>query len=55
MQKRRLGRSNLEVQALGLGSLLIQERWIVPIPGAGKFQRMEENTGAAAVELAAED
>jgi aryl-alcohol dehydrogenase-like predicted oxidoreductase len=29
--------------------------WIVPIPGTTKLARLEENLGAASVELAAED
>jgi aryl-alcohol dehydrogenase-like predicted oxidoreductase len=31
------------------------ETWIVPIPGTTKLHRLEENIGAAAVELTAED
>ena len=29
--------------------------WIVPIPGTTKLHRLEENIGAASVELSAED
>jgi aryl-alcohol dehydrogenase-like predicted oxidoreductase len=35
--------------------LLVQKPWIVPIPGTTKLHRLEENIGAAAVELTPED
>src|SRR5438067_9058656 len=35
--------------------LLAQEPWIVPIPGTTKLHRLEENIGAAAVELTSDD
>jgi aryl-alcohol dehydrogenase-like predicted oxidoreductase len=35
--------------------LLAQKPWIVPIPGTTKLHRLEENVGAAAVELTDED
>jgi aryl-alcohol dehydrogenase-like predicted oxidoreductase len=40
---------------LALAWLLAQKPWIVPIPGTTKLHRLEENTGAAAVVLSAED
>jgi aryl-alcohol dehydrogenase-like predicted oxidoreductase len=40
---------------LALAWLLAQKPWIVPIPGTTKLHRMEENLGAAAVELSRED
>ena len=40
---------------IALAWLLAQKPWIVPIPGTTKLQRLEENLGSAAVELAAED
>lgn len=40
---------------VALAWLLAQKPWIVPIPGTTKRQRLEENLGAAAVELTAED
>jgi aryl-alcohol dehydrogenase-like predicted oxidoreductase len=40
---------------LALGWLLAREPWIVPIPGTTKLHRLEENLGAADVELTAED
>jgi aryl-alcohol dehydrogenase-like predicted oxidoreductase len=36
---------------IALAWLLAQKRWIVPIPGTTKLHRLEENIGAAAVEL----
>jgi aryl-alcohol dehydrogenase-like predicted oxidoreductase len=38
---------------IALAWLLAQKPWIVPIPGTTKLHRLEENIGAAAVELAA--
>lgn len=38
-----------------LAWLLAQKPWIVPIPGTTKLHRLEENIGAAAVELTPED
>ena len=40
---------------LALAWLLAQKPWIVPIPGTTKLKRLEENIGAAAVELMADD
>ncbi len=40
---------------LALAWLLAQKPWIVPIPGTTKLQRLEENLGAAALELTSED
>jgi aryl-alcohol dehydrogenase-like predicted oxidoreductase len=40
---------------LALAWLLAQKPWIVPIPGTRKLERLEENLGALAVELTAED
>jgi aryl-alcohol dehydrogenase-like predicted oxidoreductase len=36
---------------IALAWLLAQKPWIVPIPGTTKLHRLEENTGAAAVDL----
>ena len=38
---------------IALAWLLAQQPWIVPIPGTTKLHRLEENLGAAAVELTA--
>src|ERR1700733_8350482 len=40
---------------LALAWLLAQKPWIVPIPGTTKLHRLEENLGAASVELSADD
>jgi aryl-alcohol dehydrogenase-like predicted oxidoreductase len=40
---------------IALAWLLAQKPWIVPIPGTTKLHRLEENIGAAAIELSAED
>ncbi len=40
---------------IALAWLLAQKPWIVPIPGTTKLHRLDENLGAAAVELAADD
>jgi len=40
---------------LALAWLLAQKPWIVPIPGTTKVSRLEENLGAAAVELSPAD
>ena len=40
---------------ISLAWLLAQKPWIVPIPGTTKLHRLEENIGAAAVELNAAD
>jgi aryl-alcohol dehydrogenase-like predicted oxidoreductase len=40
---------------IALAWLLVQKPWIVPIPGTTKLHRLEENIGAAAVELAPDD
>ena len=40
---------------VALAWLLAQKPWIVPIPGTRKPERLEENIGAAAVELTSDD
>jgi len=40
---------------IALAWLLAQKPWIVPIPGTTKLHRLEENIGAAAVDLTADD
>ena len=40
---------------IALAWLLSRKVWIVPIPGTTKLHRLEENIGAAAFELTADD
>ncbi len=40
---------------VALAWLLAQKSWIVPIPGTTKLHRLEENIGAASVELSTEE
>jgi aryl-alcohol dehydrogenase-like predicted oxidoreductase len=40
---------------IAIAWLLAQKPWIVPIPGTTKLERLEENLGAADVELAPDD
>ena len=53
---RRIGeQKNATPGQIALAWLLAQKPWIVPIPGTTKLHRLEENIGAAAVELPADD
>jgi aryl-alcohol dehydrogenase-like predicted oxidoreductase len=49
------GRKHATPAQIALAWLLAQKPWIVPIPGTRKPERLEENLGAAAVELTPED
>jgi aryl-alcohol dehydrogenase-like predicted oxidoreductase len=40
---------------IALAWLLAQKPWIVPIPGTRRLERLEENNGAANIELTADD
>jgi aryl-alcohol dehydrogenase-like predicted oxidoreductase len=40
---------------IALAWLLAQKPWIVPIPGTTKLKRLEENIGAASIEITADD
>jgi len=40
---------------IALAWLLAQKPWIVPIPGSRKLERLDENIGAVAIELASAD
>ena len=53
--KRVAARRRATPAQVALAWLLAQKPWIVPIPGTRKLARLEENIGAASVELAAED
>jgi aryl-alcohol dehydrogenase-like predicted oxidoreductase len=48
-------RKNATPAQVALAWLLAQKPWIVPIPGTTKLHRLEENVGAAAVELTLDD
>jgi len=49
------GKKNGTPAQVALAWLLAQKPWIVPIPGTTKLHRLEENLGAANVDLTAED
>ncbi|MCE9595327.1 MAG: aldo/keto reductase [Planctomycetes bacterium] len=48
-------RKNATTAQIALAWLLAQKPWIVPIPGTTKAHRLEENIGAAALELTDDD
>ncbi|HVJ08482.1 MAG TPA: aldo/keto reductase [Acidisarcina sp.] len=48
-------RKNATPAQIALAWLLAQKPWIVPIPGTTKLSRLDENIGAVALELSAED
>jgi aryl-alcohol dehydrogenase-like predicted oxidoreductase len=48
-------RKNATPAQIALAWLLAQKPWIVPIPGTTKLHRLNENIGAAAVELSFEE
>lgn len=48
-------RKNATAGQVALAWLLAQKPWIVPIPGTTKLERLQENIGAAEVELTQED
>jgi aryl-alcohol dehydrogenase-like predicted oxidoreductase len=48
-------RKNATPAQIALAWLLARKPWIVPIPGTTKPHRLEENMGAAAIELTADD
>lgn len=48
-------RKNATPAQIALAWLLAQKPWIVPIPGTTKLHRLDENIGALAVELTADD
>jgi aryl-alcohol dehydrogenase-like predicted oxidoreductase len=49
------GRKGATPAQIALAWLLAQKPWIVPIPGTTKLHRLDENLGAADVELTADD
>lgn len=48
-------RKNATPAQIALAWLLARKPWIVPIPGTTRLHRLEENIGAAAIDLASED
>jgi aryl-alcohol dehydrogenase-like predicted oxidoreductase len=48
-------RKNATPAHIALAWLLAQKPWIVPIPGTTKLKRLEENVGAAEIELTRDD
>ncbi len=48
-------KKNATPAQIALAWLLAQKPWIVPIPGTTKLNRLEENIGAASIELSADD
>ena len=48
-------RKNATPAQIALAWLLAQKPWIVPIPGTTKRHRLEENLGAATIQLTADD
>ncbi len=48
-------RNNATPAQIALAWLLAQKPWIVPIPGTTKLHRLNENLGAASVELSSEE
>jgi aryl-alcohol dehydrogenase-like predicted oxidoreductase len=48
-------RRNATAAQIALAWLLARKPWIVPIPGTTKTHRLEENIGAAEIELGADD
>src|SRR5216110_2061876 len=48
-------RKNATPAQIALAWLLAQKPWIVPIPGTTKLHRLEENIGAAVIELTSDD
>jgi aryl-alcohol dehydrogenase-like predicted oxidoreductase len=48
-------RKNATPAQIALAWLLAQKPWIVPIPGTTKLHRLEENIGAAELQLSADD
>jgi aryl-alcohol dehydrogenase-like predicted oxidoreductase len=49
------GKKGATPAQIALAWLLAQKPWIVPIPGTTKLNRLEENIGAAELELTAKD
>ena len=48
-------RKHATAAQIALVWLLAQKPWIVPIPGTTKLHRLEENIGAASIELSSDE
>ena len=48
-------RKNATPAPIALAWLLAQKPWIVPIPGTTKLHRLDENMGAASIQLTPDD
>jgi len=48
-------RKNATPAQIAIAWLLAQKPWIVPIPGTSKIERLTENSGAASIELSANE
>src|SRR5438067_13902970 len=48
-------KKNATSAQIALAWLLAKKPWIVPIPGTTKLERLDENIGAVAIELIADD
>ena len=55
MLKRIAERKKATPAQIALAWLLAQKPWIVPIPGTRKIERLEENIGAASIQLTQQD
>ena len=53
--RRSASEKNATPAQIALAWLLAQKPWIVPIPGTTKLYRLEENLGAADIELTPDD
>jgi aryl-alcohol dehydrogenase-like predicted oxidoreductase len=53
--KRIADEKNATAAQVALAWLLAQRPWIVPIPGTTKLHRLEENLGAASIDLTSDD
>jgi aryl-alcohol dehydrogenase-like predicted oxidoreductase len=55
MLRRMAERKKATPAQIALAWLLAQKPWIVPIPGTRKLERLEENLGAAEIQLTSKD
>jgi aryl-alcohol dehydrogenase-like predicted oxidoreductase len=55
MQQHFAAQKHVTIAQIALAWLLAQKPWNVPIPGTTKLPRLEENFGAAEIELTADD